>query len=501
MPVPASMQDLAKLASSNSPAGSEAIGTSLDNYLRAISAILRTTYSTASAPIAAASTVDVAAADGESVEISGSATINSLGAGFVGCVRELRFAGICTLVHSNNIVLQRGNSATTAAGDVMVFRCIVSGQWKQVTNSDAVNTAQLNQAIEDALGAGGNYQVTPVVYSFVGDGVVVEFPIPGANVPAATFYDTALELTANAGDYVVQKPYEDFTIVIDPDDAQNSAIRFAVAPGNGVRGFAVARGYARPFIGGDFLTTVAPTVVTNVTQIVAGTPVDNSFHNTLVVFNEAGPVTVYLRKNTGAANDWQDGQYFSAVNLGAGQLTFANEDTGAIIPSPGFNPKTRGTGSVITATCYFPDGDGWLASGDLERIAATPELVVLPIYDRSALNTTNITTGTGKGNFVMPFGMVLETIANRGCYASLLVAQAAGVVLTVDVNRNGTSIISTKMTFDNAEKTTLTAATPPVYAAGGNVLAAGDEITVDVDQVGTALAKGLIVYLVGRRAS
>ena len=39
MAVPNSMQDLATLASSNSPAGSEAIGNSLDNYLRAHAAI------------------------------------------------------------------------------------------------------------------------------------------------------------------------------------------------------------------------------------------------------------------------------------------------------------------------------------------------------------------------------------------------------------------------------------------------------------------------------
>lgn len=35
MPVPSSMSDLATLASSNSPAGTEAIGNSLDNYIRA----------------------------------------------------------------------------------------------------------------------------------------------------------------------------------------------------------------------------------------------------------------------------------------------------------------------------------------------------------------------------------------------------------------------------------------------------------------------------------
>lgn len=67
MPVPNTMQDLFTLASSNSPAGTEAIGNSLDNYIRAQAAILRSTNALASATIAAASTTDIATADAESV--------------------------------------------------------------------------------------------------------------------------------------------------------------------------------------------------------------------------------------------------------------------------------------------------------------------------------------------------------------------------------------------------------------------------------------------------
>lgn len=67
MPVPSSMSNLSLTAGSNSPAGSEAIGNSLDDYLRGLSSIVRSTYSLASATIAAASTTDVATADAESV--------------------------------------------------------------------------------------------------------------------------------------------------------------------------------------------------------------------------------------------------------------------------------------------------------------------------------------------------------------------------------------------------------------------------------------------------
>lgn len=106
-----------------------------------------------------------------------------------------------------------------------------------------------------------------------------------------------------------------------------------------------------------------------------------------------------------------------------------------------------------------------------------------------------------------PDGSVYDVVREKfqwdsgGIYASLSVAQATGVALTVDVKRNGTSILSTKLTFDNNERGTTTAAIPAVYEVGGNILAKGDEITIDVVQVGTALAKGLRVYLVGQRAN
>lgn len=91
MPVPSQMSDLSSTAGSNSPGGSEAIGTNLDNYLRAHAALIRQGSAVATSTIAAASTVDVSAADGESVVITGTATISSLGTGFAGCLRELRF--------------------------------------------------------------------------------------------------------------------------------------------------------------------------------------------------------------------------------------------------------------------------------------------------------------------------------------------------------------------------------------------------------------------------
>lgn len=153
MPVPTSMQDLSAAAASNSPQGSENVAPNLDNYLRAHAAIVRQTYALATSSIASASTTDVAAADGESVEITGAATINSLGTGFAGCVRELRFSGAVTLAASANIQGLPGSvNLTVAAGETAVFRCVSAGQWRFVGMSRVLGFTPVNKAGDTMTG-------------------------------------------------------------------------------------------------------------------------------------------------------------------------------------------------------------------------------------------------------------------------------------------------------------------------------------------------------------
>lgn len=105
--------------------------------------------------------------------------------------------------------------------------------------------------------------------------------------------------------------------------------------------------------------------------------------------------------------------------------------------------------------------------------------------------TTALTTGTAKVTFRMPFAMTLTAVR-----ASLSTAQSSGSILTVDINEAGTSILSTKLTIDNSEKTSVTAATAAVIS--DTALADDAEITIDIDQVGTT-PTGLKVTLIGTR--
>jgi len=106
--------------------------------------------------------------------------------------------------------------------------------------------------------------------------------------------------------------------------------------------------------------------------------------------------------------------------------------------------------------------------------------------------STALTTGTGKVTFRMPYAMTLT-----GVRCSLTTAQTSGSILTVDINESGTTILSTKLTIDNTEKTSTTAATAPVIS--DTALADDAEITIDIDQVGDGTAKGLKVVLIGTR--
>lgn len=104
--------------------------------------------------------------------------------------------------------------------------------------------------------------------------------------------------------------------------------------------------------------------------------------------------------------------------------------------------------------------------------------------------TTALTAGTGKVKFRMPYAMTLSYVR-----ASLGDAQNSGSIFTVDINEAGTSILSTKITIDNTEKSSFTAEIPPVISDTN--LSDDAEITIDIDQIGDGSAKGLKVYLIG----
>lgn len=157
-------------------------------------------------------------------------------------------------------------------------------------------------------------------------------------------------------------------------------------------------------------------------------------------------------------------------------ITLADNTTNNFSTSAhGFTPKGTNVGK------FLKDDGTWGYPTESFIIAASDE-------------TTNLTTGVAKVTFRMPYAFTLTDVR-----ASVSTVATGGTLLTVDVNDGGTTILSTKLTFDASEKTTTTAATQRVIS--DSALADDAEITIDIDAVGnTTPGKGLKVYLIGTRA-
>lgn len=106
-------------------------------------------------------------------------------------------------------------------------------------------------------------------------------------------------------------------------------------------------------------------------------------------------------------------------------------------------------------------------------------------------NSTPLEAGAALETIRLPFAMHLTEVR-----ASLTDASSSGAV-TFDINEAGTTILSTKLTVDEGETTSTTAATPAVISDAD--LAEDAEITFDCDGAGTG-ATGAKVWLIGTRA-
>ena len=104
--------------------------------------------------------------------------------------------------------------------------------------------------------------------------------------------------------------------------------------------------------------------------------------------------------------------------------------------------------------------------------------------------TTSITTGTAKVTFRMPYAFTVTAV--RG---SLSGASSSGIP-TFDINEGGVTILSTKLTIDVSELTSVTAAVPVVISDAS--LADDASMTIDFDVAGTT-TKGVKACIVGHQ--
>jgi hypothetical protein len=190
-----------------------------------------------------------------------------------------------------------------------------------------------------------------------------------------------------------------------------------------------------------------------------------------------GAGTVDSKVVAGITSDGTSIFTLGVAGTSVGGIDFKNATSGTLSLRPA-------TGALGTVTLTLPASTATLAT--------TTQALAESICVAASDETTALTTGTAKVTFRMPYALTGVTV--RG---SLATAQTSGSILTVDVNEAGTTILSTKLTIDNAERTSTTAATAAVVSDSS--LADDAEITIDIDQVGDGTAKGLKVCISGSR--
>ena len=147
------------------------------------------------------------------------------------------------------------------------------------------------------------------------------------------------------------------------------------------------------------------------------------------------------------------------------------------------------TGATVVVSGASPPSAG-------QRLTATSSTAADWEWDKDPLvvacsdETTDLTTGTAKVTFRMPYAMTLTAVR-------LSVNTApTGSVIIVDVKEGGTTIFSTKPQIATSAKTSVGGAVPGVIS--DTALEDDAEITINLDQIGSTIAgKGLKVSLIG----
>lgn len=219
----------------------------------------------------------------------------------------------------------------------------------------------------------------------------------------------------------------------------------------------------------------------------ASTP--DSFHMCLspttdaAVWAQIYPATAAWGGITGTLADQTDLQ--TAL---AGKATSAQGALADTAVQPGDDAADLGSGAATDGYVLTADGVGGAAWEAVPGASAPTQSFVIACSDE----TTDLTTGTAKVTFRMPFAFTLTAVR-----ASVTTAPT-DAALQVDINESGASILSTVLSIDSGEKTSTTAATAAVISDSS--LADDAEITIDIDQVGSTVAgAGLKVTLIGTK--
>jgi len=123
-------------------------------------------------------------------------------------------------------------------------------------------------------------------------------------------------------------------------------------------------------------------------------------------------------------------------------------------------------------------------------IKLSEEVIIVSLSDEA----TDLTVGDGKAYFNMPFAMTLT-----GVKATVNTAPTSANII-VDIEEAGSTVLTTLLSIDAGDKTSVGATSAAVIGGAGPALANDAEIKFNIDQIGSSAAgKGLKVTLYGYR--
>lgn len=235
-------------------------------------------------------------------------------------------------------------------------------------------------------------------------------------------------------------------------------------------------------------SSYSPTSSVSIASITSSYSVTASYSNTSTYANTAGTASIGIITNIQSSASWASQSYHAeTASLLLGSIGSSIFASSSISASYALTSSITTLSSFATTASYATTAitASYISSGSLIK---QNESFIFACSDE----TTPITASAEKVSFRMPYPFQVTSVR-----ASLTTPQTSGNIFTVDINESFTSILSTKLTIDNTETTSTTAATASVIS--DPIIADDALITVDVDQVGDGTAKGLKVTIIGRQ--
>jgi hypothetical protein len=102
----------------------------INNAIRAVMANVRAGVASKGTDITAAASIDLGAATGQFVDVTGNTGISAFGTAAAGTTRLVRFTGTPEITHNaTSLILPTGANITAAAGDALIAVSLGSGNW------------------------------------------------------------------------------------------------------------------------------------------------------------------------------------------------------------------------------------------------------------------------------------------------------------------------------------------------------------------------------------